>query len=125
MKRTVKIVALMLLLTMALTAFVSCARPSGTYVDSAGECMYVFDGKAFTFTYNEVEFRGTYEIVGEDEDMRIILTILERATGSTPLTKLEKPEYIGDETGVTYARGEDSEGREYIVISTTRYSKIK
>lgn len=125
MKRTVKIVALVLLLSMAFTALVSCGRPSGTYVDGAGEAMYVFDGKEFTYTYNEVEFRGTYKIVGEDEDMRIVLTILERATANTPLTKLDKPEYIGGEEGVTYVRGEDSQGKEYVVISTTRYTKIK
>ncbi len=125
MKRTVKIVALMLLISMALTAFVSCARPSGTYVDAAGEAMYVFEGKNFTFTYNDVVFKGTYEIVGEEEDTRIVLTILERATENTPLTKLDEPEYIGTEEGVTYVRGEDSQGKEYVIISTTRYTKIK
>ena len=97
----------------------------GTYVGGASEATYVFDGKEFTYTYNEVEFRGTYKIVGEDEDMRIVLTILERATANTPLTKLDKPEYIGGEEGVTYVRGEDSQGKEYVVISTTRYTKIK
>ena len=125
MKRTVKIVALVLLLSMALTAFVSCARPSGTYVDSAGEAMYVFDGDEFIYTYNKVEFRGTYKIVGSDEDMRIILTILESATENTPLTKLDKPEYIGDEKGVDYLRGETADGKEYVKISTTVYYKIK
>ena len=125
MKRTVKIVALVLLLSMALTALVSCARPSGTYVDSAGEAMYVFDGDEYIFTYNSTEFRGTYKIVGSDEDMRIILTILESATKDTPLTKLDKPEYIGDETGVEYMRGETTDGKEYIKISTTVYYKIK
>ena len=125
MKRTVKIVALVLLLAMAFTALVSCERLSGTYVDSAEEAMYVFDGKEFTYTYNNVEFRGTYEIVGEDEDMRIILTILERATESSPLTKLDEPEYIGTKDGVDYVRGETSDGREYVRISTTTYYKIK
>ena len=125
MKRTVKIVALVLLLAMAITALVSCGRPSGTYVDAAEEAMYVFDGKEYIFTYDGIEFRGTYEIVGEDEDMRIILTILERATGSTPLTKLEKPDYVGSKDGVSFARGETSDGREYVKIDVTTYYKIK
>ena len=125
MKRTVKIVALVLLLAMAITALVSCGRLSGTYVDAAEEAMYVFDGKEYIFTYDGIEFRGTYKIVGEDEDMRIILTILERATGNTPLTKLEEPDYIGSEAGVSYARGETSDGREYIKIDVTTYYKIK
>ena len=109
---------------MALTAFVSCARPSGTYVDSAGEAMYVFDGDEFIYTYNKVEFRGTYKIEKEEDEMLIFCLVLEQAVGDDPLTKVSEPFYI-DKDGMFYSRGETTDGKEYIKVSTTTYYKIK
>ena len=125
MKRTLKIVALMLLLSMALTAFVSCARPSGTYVDSGATAMYIFDGKEFTYTFNGVEFRGTFEVVKDDDEMFIRCLVLEQATSNSPLTKVKEPFYIGSEEGMPYSRGETTDGKEYIKISETVYTRIK
>ena len=138
MKRSVKIVALMLLLVMAFTALVSCSRLSGTYVSSDGT-MIVFDGENYTYTTKvgetPVEFKGTYKIKNDGEDSLIFLLKEEQSVDGTP-KKLENPTYIGGdndgtEFGLNYAKGEyevvlengSTVTKEYIVVGTIRYTK--
>lgn len=103
MKRTVKILALVLLLTMAVTAMFSCGKKlSGSYenTDSDGTVsLLVFEGDEFTYSRGTTQLKGTYEIVKDGDEKRIIMIYDETVTGSGKVTKLDKPLYIGPEEG--------------------------
>ena len=68
MKKTVRILALALVLVMMTAALVSCGKPNGKYVN--GPLFFDFDGKEVTFSVAGLSATGTYEI----KDGKIYLT---------------------------------------------------
>ena len=117
MKRTVKILALVLVFVMAITVLSSCGnRLSGTWVTAENNSV-TFKGSSFSFVYGTVEMRGTYEIKKVGEDERIVLKQTQSVSNGV-VTTLETPTYIGGEGGCEFRRGEG-----YIWISETKYVK--
>ena len=97
MKRKVKILALVLVLATALTAFVGCGkRLSGTYEgksDDGTVVLLAFDGNEFTFTKGTTQLKGTFEVKKDGENYAITMTYDETVIdGKT--TKLETPQDI-------------------------------
>lgn len=117
MKRTVKILALVLLLTMAVTAMFSCGkRLSGSYENTASDgtvSLFVFDGEEFVFKYGTTQLKGTYEIVKDGDEYRIIMLYDESVTSSGKVHRYDTPLYMGPEEG-DVLRIED----DYITIGT-------
>ena len=109
MKRSIKVLALFLLLAMAATAFVGCGkRLSGTYehVETNGQVsLLVFDGEEFTYSLDSTQLIGTYEIKKEGENYRIIMMYDETVVDGK-VKKLDEPLYIGSEKGVDLLIGE-------------------
>lgn len=111
MKRTVKVLALILVLIMAVTAFVGCKkRLSGTYegVNSAGGAVLIlFDGDNFTYKNSTTgtELKGTYEIETHGEEHFITMICEESITTYGGAKKLENPYSIFEDA--TLRIGED------------------
>lgn len=117
MKRTVRILALVLLVAMAVTALSACSgRLSGTWVDQEGNSV-AFNGTAFTITYGALQMQGTYEIKKVGADYRILL-LQEKQINNGVVTTLTSPQYIGSANGLEFRRGEG-----YIWIDQTKYEK--
>ncbi|MBE6656161.1 MAG: hypothetical protein E7609_04760 [Ruminococcaceae bacterium] len=122
MKFLVRILALALVLIMALSMLVACGgRLSGTYESESGD-MYLFEGNEFTCASGTTQLKGTYEIMKDGDETRIVLRYDERVVDGK-VTKLEEPRYIGSEKGLILRQGED-----YISMSEgngifTRYNK--
>lgn len=68
MKKTVKILALALVLVMMVGVFASCGKPSGKYVN--GAFYFEFDGDNVKASIAGLSIEGTYEI----KDDKIYLT---------------------------------------------------
>ena len=98
MKRTVKILALVLVFVMAATALVSCGkRLSGEYAaaNSAGNTVTLtFKGNKFEYKTGTTDLKGTYEIKRNGENYTITMTCNESVVNGTS-TKLEEPYFIG------------------------------
>ena len=97
MKRTVKILALVLLLAMAVTAFASCGlfgkRLSGSYEstsDDGSVVLLTFDGDEWTYTKGTTQLKGTYKIKADGEHYSITMTQYESVTSGT-VTVLQEP----------------------------------
>ncbi len=106
MKKTLRIVALMLVLVMSVCALASCGALSGEYKSVAGNS-YEFSGKKYT--YNAIisvnDQAGTYEI---DED-----------AGEIIFTPDE-----GDSYSLSFSKGEE-DGVKYIKIGGVKYNEVK
>ena len=104
MKRTVRILALVLLLVMAVTALASCSKQlSGSYeyVDKDGVVnLLVFDKDEFIFNHGSTQLIGNYKIQAEGENYRIVLMYDETVTPALGSQKHETPLYVGGEEGV-------------------------
>lgn len=126
MKRSLKVLALFLLLAMAVTAFVGCSkRLSGTYENVASDgtvALLVFDGNEFTYTLGTTQLIGEYEIKKDGESYRIIMMYDETVINGGKPQRLDTPSYIGSEDGLGLRIGDD-----YITIgngtNVTKYSK--
>lgn len=102
MRRSVKFLALVLVLVMAVTAFAGCAkRLSGIYEATVeGNIVTLsFDGKDFIYKNGSVELRGTYDIQSVGEKYFITMTCDESAVNGQ-VTKLEEPENVYDEAEI-------------------------
>ena len=114
MKRTVKILALILVLAMAVTALVGCGkRLEGTYESTASDgkvVLLVFDGKEFTYTMGSTQLKGTYEIKKSGEDYTFTMICDEEVTDNG-VEKLEEPVTIYDGTSIRI-------GEDYITIGS-------
>lgn len=126
MKRTARILALVLLFAMAITAMFGCNKTlSGSYehTDSNGTVsLIVFDGEEFTYSRGSTQLKGVYEIKKSGDKQLIVLMYDETVTGNGKANKLDKPLYIGSEDGNDFVQGDG-----YITIgsgsSMTRYKK--
>ena len=82
MKRTVRILALVLVFAMALTALVGCGtRLSGNYesVGNDGNVVILsFDGNDFSYKQGTTELKGTYKIVKNGDAYTITMNLDER-----------------------------------------------
>ncbi|MBQ9736737.1 MAG: hypothetical protein IJV96_08140 [Clostridia bacterium] len=122
MKKTVKIVALALVLVMALGLLASCGGVErGEYVSEKGYT-YEFSGNRYTYTMDKVVLKGTYTIKDVDGDKMIICEIKERFVDGKEIEfgedDKESDRYIGSKTGVKFIEGDG-----YIVVGTTKYTK--
>ena len=123
MKRTVRILALVLVFAMAVTALVSCGnRLSGNYesVDNSGNVVILsFDGNEFSYKQGTTELKGTYKVKKSGENHTITMTLDEKVVDGKA-EKLEEPYDIYTDT--TLRIGED-----YISIgsgtSVKKYTK--
>ncbi len=109
MKRTIRIAALLLVLTMTVFMFAACAKKlSGKYVDVTGNVTLEFSGSKYTKT--------TDKIIGEDEVVKGKYEIDEEA-GKITFT----PE---DGESTTHVFSEiEKDGKEYIVIDILTFEK--
>ena len=99
MKRTVKILALVLVFVMAATALVSCGkRLSGSYesvTSSGGVATLSFSGNEFVYKTGTTDLKGTYSVKKNGENYTITMTCNESVVNGTS-TKLEEPYFIGE-----------------------------
>lgn len=118
MKRTVRILALALVLALAFTAFVACGkRIPGTYTAEAGT--YTFKGNDFSFVSGKVELKGTYKIKEESGDLRIYLYLEEELVDGkvTQTYTGDNIKALGDgENGLNFQEGDG-----FIVIDKNTY----
>ena len=120
MKKTLRIVALMLVLVMSVCALASSGKKlSGEYAlggDLAGTS-YTFDGSKVTVKYTVLGFEksveGEYEITTNDKDEEVIIF-----TFADDADK-EADKYEGE---FTFAEGKEGDV-EYIKIGGVKYTK--
>jgi len=78
MKKIFKLLALSLAFVLLVSSLAACShKPDGTYKAKPkdGGASYLFDGDEYTYTTaSGYILKGTFEIVKQDEDYRIILT---------------------------------------------------
>lgn len=115
MKRTVKVLALVLALIMAVTALAGCGkRLSGAYEstnDSGSVVLLAFDGKDFTYTMGSVQLKGTYEIKKNGDAYTFTMICDEEVTENGGAQKLDEPVTIYDKTPIRI-------GEDYITIGS-------
>ena len=124
MKRTVKVLALVLVFAMAMTMFVGCGkRLKGTY-EYVGEdgkvVLLAFDGNDFTYTTTSknvltgatgtTQLRGTYKIE-KDGDNYSFTMICDEAVTDSGVQKYEEPSVIFDKALIRI-------GEDYISIGS-------
>ena len=124
MKRTVKVLALVLVFAMAVTALVGCGkRLDGTY-EYVGEdgkvVLLAFDGNDFTYTTTSknvltgatgtTQLRGTYKIE-KDGDNYSFTMICDEAVTDNGVQKYEEPSVIFDKALIRI-------GEDYISIGS-------
>lgn len=109
MKRIVKVLALVLVFIMAVTALVGCGkRLSGTYeskTDTGKVVLITFDGKDFIYTIGNTQLKGTYEIKKSGDAYTFTMICDEEVTENGGVKKLEEPDYIYDKAPIRI--GED------------------
>jgi uncharacterized lipoprotein YehR (DUF1307 family) len=121
MKKTLRIVALVLVLAMSVCVLASCGKKlSGEYVaggDFAGTS-YTFKGSKVTIKYTVLGFEktieGEYEITTNDDDKEVIIF-----TFGDDAEDADK--YEGE---FAFAEGKEGD-TEYIKIGIAKYTKVK
>ena len=121
MKKTFRIVTLVLAAVLLLGILASCSlfgkTLSGSYKAENG-ASYSFDGKNFTFKQDTVMFKGTYEIKELDEDYFIFFNVKSATVGGE---KFEvEPDYLSGEDGLEFR-----ELNGYIKIDTIFYYEVE
>ena len=122
MKKTIRIVALMLVLVMSVCALASCGKKlSGEYAASVGDLAgtsYTFKGSKVTIKYTVLGFEktieGEYEITTNDDDKEVIIF-----TFGDDAEDADK--YEGE---FAFAEGKEGD-TEYIKIGGAKYTKVK
>lgn len=121
MKKTLRIVALVLVLAMSVCVLASCGKKlSGEYAaggDFAGTS-YTFKGSKVTIKYTVLGFEktieGEYEITTNDDDKEVIIF-----TFGDDAEDADK--YEGE---FAFAEGKEGD-TEYIKIGIAKYTKVK
>lgn len=125
MKRTIKVLALMLAVVMACAVLVSCGGPSGEY--GSDDYSLTFKGSKLTVSYKglteQKQLTGTFEMGKDDDGNKTITFTMDETEGGGILGDIGNATVKALFDGTkSYNSGSDDNGK-YIEIGGARYYK--
>ena len=129
MKKTVKIIAALLVITMAVLALASCSKMlSGTY-SASGSLLGLAGAKtSYTFSFNKVTVTSTTEVLGSSSTKEYVGTyeIKEATDGTQQITMTFTDSDASSYSGTySFSQGKNESGVATITIAGATYTKVK